>query len=42
MASLNRTSSRKASLPAMLCYAVHAEQRSLYNTPPVFAVYAVT
>ena len=30
-----------ASLPTMLNYAVHAEQRSLYNTPPVFAVYAL-
>jgi phosphoserine aminotransferase len=28
-----------ASLPAMLSYAVHAEHRSLYNTPPVFAIY---
>jgi phosphoserine aminotransferase len=28
-----------ASLPAMLSYAVHAESGSLYNTPPVFAVY---
>ena len=30
-----------ASLPAMLSYAVHAEHRSLYNTPPVFAIYLV-
>jgi phosphoserine aminotransferase len=29
------------SLPSMLSYAVHAENRSLYNTPPVFAVYLV-
>jgi phosphoserine aminotransferase len=28
-----------ASLPAMLSYAVHAENRSRYNTPPVFAIY---
>jgi len=28
-----------ASLPAMLSYAVHAEHKSLYNTPPVFAIY---
>jgi phosphoserine aminotransferase len=28
-----------ASLPAMLSYAVHAENKSLYNTPPVFAIY---
>jgi phosphoserine aminotransferase len=30
-----------ASLPAMLSYAVHAEHHSLYNTPPVFAIYLV-
>jgi phosphoserine aminotransferase len=29
----------RASLPAMLSYAVHAENSSLYNTPPVFAIY---
>jgi phosphoserine aminotransferase len=29
----------RASLPAMLSYAVHAENGSLYNTPPVFAIY---
>src|SRR5260221_7228325 len=28
-----------ASLPAMLSYAVHPENRSLYNTPPVFSIY---
>lgn len=28
-------------LPAMLSYRVHAENKSLYNTPPVFAVYMV-
>jgi len=28
-------------LPTMLSYAVHAENKSLYNTPPVFAVYAL-
>ena len=28
-----------ASLPVMLSYAVHAENGSLYNTPPVFAIY---
>ena len=26
-----------ASLPTMLQYPVHAEHKSLYNTPPVFA-----
>src|SRR5436190_8398705 len=30
-----------ASLPVMLSYAVHAENGSLYNTPPVFAIYLV-
>jgi phosphoserine aminotransferase len=29
------------SLPSMLQYAVHAENKSLYNTPPVFAVYVL-
>jgi len=28
-------------LPTMLNYAVHAENESLYNTPPVFAIYIV-
>jgi phosphoserine aminotransferase len=28
-----------ASLPVMLSYAVHAEHGSMYNTPPVFAIY---
>ncbi|MSO55808.1 MAG: 3-phosphoserine/phosphohydroxythreonine transaminase [Acidobacteria bacterium] len=28
-----------ASLPAMLSYAIHAKNGSLYNTPPVFAIY---
>jgi phosphoserine aminotransferase len=28
-----------ASLPVMLSYAVHAQNGSLYNTPPVFAIY---
>jgi phosphoserine aminotransferase len=32
--------SQKA-LPTMLNYAVHAENGSMYNTPPVFAVYAL-
>jgi phosphoserine aminotransferase len=30
-----------ASLPAMLNYRVQAENKSLYNTPPVFAIYIV-
>jgi len=29
------------SLPTMLSYAVHAENGSMYNTPPAFGVYAV-
>jgi phosphoserine aminotransferase len=29
------------SLPTMLNYAVHAENQSLYNTPPAFAVYTL-
>ncbi|HVH27000.1 MAG TPA: 3-phosphoserine/phosphohydroxythreonine transaminase [Vicinamibacterales bacterium] len=36
-----QSAAKKASLPTMLNYAVYAENRSLYNTPPVFAVYAV-
>jgi phosphoserine aminotransferase len=31
----------QASMPTMLNYAVHAENGSMYNTPPVFAVYAL-
>jgi phosphoserine aminotransferase len=27
------------SLPTMLQYGVHAENKSMYNTPPVFAIY---
>jgi phosphoserine aminotransferase len=36
-----QAAARKSALPTMLNYAVYAENRSLYNTPPVFAVYAV-
>ena len=36
-----RSAGRKASLPTMLSYAVHAENKSLYNTPATFAIYAV-
>src|SRR5688572_7768679 len=35
---LQRTPS---SLPTMLQYPVHAENKSLYNTPPVFAIYVM-
>jgi phosphoserine aminotransferase len=34
-------SAHESALPTMLSYAVHAEHGSLYNTPPVFAVYAL-
>ena len=36
-----RSAERKAALPTMLSYAVHAENASLYNTPPAFAVYTL-
>ena len=38
---VSRSAGRKSSLPTMMNYAVHAENNSLYNTPPTFAVYAV-
>jgi phosphoserine aminotransferase len=38
---LARSVAKGALLPTMLRYAVHAEHGSLYNTPPVFAVYAL-
>ena len=37
---LERSKARSATLATMLNYAVHAENASLYNTPPAFAVYA--
>ena len=30
-----------STLPTMMQYAVHAENKSLYNTPPVFAIYVM-
>jgi phosphoserine aminotransferase len=36
-----QSAARKATLPTMLNYAVHAENTSLYNTPPAFGIYAV-
>jgi len=36
-----RSAARRAALPTMLTYAVHAEHRSLYNTPPTFGIYAL-
>jgi phosphoserine aminotransferase len=38
---LQRSTEKKATLPTMLNYGVHAENGSLYNTPPAFAVYAL-
>jgi len=38
---LQRSVDKKSSLPTMLNYAVHAENSSLYNTPPAFAIYAL-
>lgn len=38
---LQRSLDKTSTLPTMLNYAVHAENNSLYNTPPAFAVYAV-
>jgi phosphoserine aminotransferase len=38
---LQRSVEKKAGLPTMLNYAVHAENTSLYNTPPAFAIYAL-
>ena len=38
---LQRSAGKKAALPTMLNYAVHAENNSLYNTPSTFAVYAL-
>jgi len=37
---LERSKARAQSLPTMMNYAVHAENKSLYNTPPAVAVYA--
>jgi phosphoserine aminotransferase len=38
---LQRSVEKKSTLPTMLNYAVQAENNSLYNTPPAFAVYAL-
>jgi phosphoserine aminotransferase len=38
---VSRSAAKKSSLPTMMNYAVYAENRSLYNTPPTFAVYAL-
>ena len=36
---LERSRAKAATLPTMLNYAVHAENSSLYNTPPTVAIY---
>jgi len=38
---VQRSAEKKATLATMLNYAVHAENSSLYNTPPAFPVYAL-
>ena len=38
---VRRAAEKQSTLPTMLSYAVHAENTSLYNTPPAFAVYAL-
>ena len=38
---VQRSAEKKATLATMLNYAVHAENASLYNTPPAFSVYAL-
>jgi phosphoserine aminotransferase len=38
---VQRSAEKKATLPTMLNYSVHAENSSLYNTPPAFPVYAL-
>jgi phosphoserine aminotransferase len=37
---LERSKARAAALPTMMNYQVYAEYKSLYNTPPVAAIYA--
>ena len=38
---LERSIARKSTLPTMMNYAVMAENKSLYNTPPTFVIYVV-
>lgn len=38
---IGRAAARAAALPTMMSYSVHADQRSLYNTPPTFAIYVL-
>ena len=37
---LEQSKAKSATLPTMMNYAVQAENRSLYNTPPAFSIYA--
>jgi len=38
---VQRSAEKKAALATMLNYSVHAENSSLYNTPPAFSIYAL-
>ena len=38
---VERSASKKKTLPTMMNYAVHAENNSLYNTPATFGVYVI-
>jgi len=38
---LERSAAKKSTLPTMMNYAVMAENKSLYNTPPTFTIYVV-
>jgi phosphoserine aminotransferase len=38
---VQRSAEKKATMATMLNYSVHAENSSLYNTPPAFSVYAL-
>src|SRR5262249_24963759 len=38
---VSRSAAKRASLPTMMNYSVYAASRSLYNTPPTFAIYTL-
>jgi phosphoserine aminotransferase len=38
---VQRSAAQKAAMATMLNYSVHAENSSLYNTPPAFSIYAL-
>jgi phosphoserine aminotransferase len=38
---VQRSAAKKAAMATMLNYSVHAENSSLYNTPPAFSIYAL-